>query len=111
MRRGEIWAGKDYSAKPRPVIIVQTTVSRRPTPSPLRLHSRSDGCAVSPAHRGAERTQKLARYMSADGVQNQNRSQGQSRRVARLDEEDMVQLNQAMMVFLGMAVSPRRGRK
>ena len=32
-------------------------------------------------------------------------------RVGRLDDEDMVRLNQAMMVFLGMAVSPRGGRK
>jgi mRNA interferase MazF len=32
-------------------------------------------------------------------------------RVGRLDDEDMVRLNQGMMVFLGMAVSPRGGRK
>jgi mRNA interferase MazF len=32
-------------------------------------------------------------------------------RVGRLDEKDMVRLNQAMMVFLGMALSPRGGRK
>jgi mRNA interferase MazF len=32
-------------------------------------------------------------------------------RVGRLDDEDMVRLNQAMMVFLSMAVSPRGGRK
>ena len=31
--------------------------------------------------------------------------------VGRLDDEDMVRLNQAMMVFLGLAVSPRQGRK
>jgi mRNA interferase MazF len=32
-------------------------------------------------------------------------------RVGRLDDEDMVRLNQAMMVFLSMAVSPSGGRK
>jgi mRNA interferase MazF len=32
-------------------------------------------------------------------------------RVGRLDDEDMVRLNQAMMVFLGLALSPRLGRK
>jgi len=31
-------------------------------------------------------------------------------RVGRLDDEDMVRLNQAMAVFLGMAASPRTGR-
>lgn len=32
-------------------------------------------------------------------------------RVGRLDDEDMVRLNQAMTVFLGMAISPRTGRR
>ncbi len=32
-------------------------------------------------------------------------------RVGRLDDEDMVRLNQAMTVLLGMAVSPRTGRR
>ena len=31
-------------------------------------------------------------------------------RVGRLDDEDMVRLNRAVMVFLGLAVSPRTGR-
>ena len=31
--------------------------------------------------------------------------------VGRLDDEDMVRLNQAMTVFLGMAVTPRAGRR
>ena len=30
--------------------------------------------------------------------------------VGRLDDEDMVRLNQAMMVFLGLAISPRISR-
>jgi mRNA interferase MazF len=32
-------------------------------------------------------------------------------KVGRLDDEDMVRLNQAMTVFLGMAVTPRAGRE
>ncbi len=32
-------------------------------------------------------------------------------RIGRLDDEDVVRLNQAVMVFLGLAVSPRTGRK
>ncbi len=31
-------------------------------------------------------------------------------RIGRLDDEDVVRLNQAVMVFLGLAVSPRTGR-
>jgi mRNA interferase MazF len=32
-------------------------------------------------------------------------------RIGRLDDEDVVRLNQAVTVFLGLAVSPRTGRK
>ena len=32
-------------------------------------------------------------------------------RIGRLDDEDVVRLNQAVMVFLGLAVSPRTGGK
>jgi len=32
-------------------------------------------------------------------------------RAGRLDDKDMMRLNQAMMVFLGLAVSPRSGQK
>jgi mRNA interferase MazF len=32
-------------------------------------------------------------------------------RIGRLDDEDVVRLNQAVMVFLGLAVSPRTSRK
>ena len=32
-------------------------------------------------------------------------------RVGRLDDAEVVRLNQAVMVFLGLAVSPRTGRK
>jgi mRNA interferase MazF len=31
-------------------------------------------------------------------------------RLGRLDDEDIVRLNQAMLVFLGLAASPRRVR-
>lgn len=32
-------------------------------------------------------------------------------RIGRLDDEDVVRLNQAVMVFVGLAVSPRTDRK
>ena len=32
-------------------------------------------------------------------------------RIGRLDDEDMLRLNQAVLVFLGLAVSPRASRK
>jgi mRNA interferase MazF len=32
-------------------------------------------------------------------------------RVGRLNDEDILRLNQAMLVFLGLAMSPRRSRE
>jgi mRNA interferase MazF len=31
--------------------------------------------------------------------------------VGRLDDEDVLRLNRAVLVFLGLAISPRAGRK
>lgn len=32
-------------------------------------------------------------------------------RIGRIDDEDIVRLNQALMVFLGLAVSPKSGAR
>ncbi len=32
-------------------------------------------------------------------------------RIGRLDDDDIVRLNQAVLVFLGLAVSPKAGRR
>jgi mRNA interferase MazF len=116
MRRGEIWTvagGKDYAGKPRPVVIVQDNsfdatdsiticaFTTDPTDAPLfRL-------IVEPDERNGLRS--TCRLM-ADKIATVPKAKVGSR-VGRLDDEDMVRLNQAMMVFLGMAVSPRGGRK
>jgi mRNA interferase MazF len=113
MRRGEIWTvagGKDYAGKPRPIVIVQddsfdATVSiticaftTDPTDAPLfRL-------IVEPNERNG--LLSTCRLM-VDKITTVPKTKIGTR-VGRLDDEDMVRLNQAMMVFLGMAVSSRR---
>jgi mRNA interferase MazF len=116
MRRGEIWTvvgGRDYAGKPCLVVIVQddsfdATVSiticgftADPTDAPLfRL-------IVEPNERNG--LLSTCRLM-VDKITTVPKIK-LGTRVGRLDDEDMVRLNQAMMVFLGMAVSPRGGRK
>jgi mRNA interferase MazF len=116
MRRGEIWTvagGKDYAGKPRPVVIVQDdsfdatgsiticAFTSDPTDAPLfRL-------IVEPNERNGLRSR--CRLM-VDKITTVPKAKVGTR-VGRLDDEDMVRLNQAMMVFLGMAVSPRGQRK
>jgi mRNA interferase MazF len=116
MRRGEVWTvsgGKDYAGKPRPVVIVQDdsfdatdsiticAFTTDPTDAPLfRL-------AVEPNERNG--LHAPSRLM-VDKITTLPKSKVGDR-IGRLDNEDVVRLNQAVMVFLGLAVSPRPGRK
>ena len=115
MRRGEVWTvsgGKDYAGKPRPAVIVQDdsfdatdsiticAFTTDPTDAPLfRLvvdpNERNGLCAACRLMVDKITTVPKAKL----GMQ-----------AGRLDDEDMARLNQAMTVFLGMAVSPRTGR-
>ncbi len=108
MKRGEIWTvagGKDYAGKPRPVVILQddrfdmtqsVTVcafTTDPTDAPLfRLEiepSESNGLRV------------ICRLM-VDKITTVSRTK-LGRRIGRLADEDVVRLNRAVLVFLGIA--------
>jgi mRNA interferase MazF len=116
MRRGDVWTvsgGKDYAGKARPVVIVQDdrfdatdsitvcAFTTDETEAPLfRL-------AVEPdARNGLRATCRLM----VDKISTVPKSKVGAR-VGRLSDGDMLRLNQAMMVFLGLAVSPRVERK
>jgi len=116
MRRGDIWAvsgGKDYAGKPRPVVIVQDDAfdatdsiticafTTNPTDAPLfRL-------LVEPNARNGLHS---ASRLMVDKITTVPKSKvGQQ--IGRLDDQDVVRLNQAVMVFLGLTVSPRAATK
>jgi mRNA interferase MazF len=112
MKRGEIWTiagGGDYAGKPRPAVIIQddsfdSTASvtlcaftTDPTDAPLfRI-------PVEPSEKNG--LPSPSRLM-VDKLTTVSRGRLGSR-VGRLDDEDMVRLNQAILVFLGMAGSSR----
>ena len=112
MKRGEIWTvagGKDDAGKPRPVVIVQDdsfdatdsitvcAFTTDETDAPLfRL-------SVQPDERNGLRA--TCRLM-VDKISTVPKTKVGAR-VGRLDDEDILRLNQAMLVFLGLAVSPR----
>ena len=116
MRRGEVWTvsgAKDYAGKPRPVVILQDdsfdatdsitvcSFTTDPTEAPLfRL-------PVEPNERNGLRSSSR---LMVDKITTVPKSTA-GERIGRLDDEDVVRLNQAVMVFLGLAVSPRTGRK
>jgi mRNA interferase MazF len=116
MKRGDIWTvagGKDYAGKPRPVVIVQDdsfdatdsiticALTTDETEAPLfRL-------VVQPNDRNGLR---LACRIMVDKITTVPKSKVGAR-AGRLDDEDILRLNQAMLVFLGLAASPRLSRK
>jgi mRNA interferase MazF len=115
VRRGEIWTasgGADYAGKLRPVAIVQDdafaetdsiticalTTDEREAPL-FRLHVEAN------TRNGLQAASRLM----VDKVTTVPKSKLGSR-IGQLDEADVVRLNQAILVFLGLAVSPR-GRR
>ena len=112
MRRGEIWTaagGAGYAGKPRPVVIVQDDAfdatesiticafTTDPTDAPLfRI-------AVAPNERNG--LGAPCRLM-VDKLTTVPKSR-LGRWIGRLDDEDVLRLNQALLVFLGLAASPR----
>ena len=108
MRRGDIWTvagGKEYAGKPRPAVIVQDerfdatdsiticAFTTDPTGAPIfRL-------AVEPnEHNGL----RIPCRLMVDKITTVPKAKVGSR-VGRLDDEDMVRLNRALLVFLGLA--------
>ena len=110
MRRGEIWTaagGKDYAGKPRPVVIVQDdrfdatdsitvcALTTDPTEAPLfRL-------AVAPNERNGLRS---ACRLMVDKITTVPKTKLQTH-IGRLSDEELVRLNRAVIVFLGLAGS------
>jgi len=113
MKRGEIWTlsgGGDYTGKPRPGVIVQDdsfdatasvtlcAFTTDPTEAPLfRI-------LIQPSENNGLRAPSRLMVDKLTTVSKERLGY----RVGRLDAEDMVRLNRALMVFLGMAGSPRR---
>lgn len=108
MKRGEIWTvagGKDYAGKPRPVVIVQDDrfdatnsvtvcgLTRDKTDAPLfRLPVAPDD---------VNHLDTLSRLMVDKITTVPKEKLGYH--LGRLDDEDMVRLNRAILIFLGLA--------
>ena len=108
MKRGEVWTaagGVDYAGKPRPVVIVQDdrfdatssiticAFTSDPTDAPLfRI-------VIEPSEtNGLETTSRLM----VDKITTIPKPK-LGTRVGRLADDDMLRLNRAMMIFLGLA--------
>lgn len=114
MKRGEVWTvagGADYAGKPRPAVIVQDdsfdsthsiticAFTSDPTDAPLfRI-------LVEPNERNGLR---VPSRLMVDKLTTVSKDKLGSC-IGRLDHEDLVRLNQALLVFLGLAGPHRPG--
>ena len=108
MKRGEVWTaagGKDYAGKPRPIVIVQD--DRFDATSSITICAFTSDPADAPLFRlvvepteanGLDTTSRLM----VDKVTTIPKAK-LGRRIGRLADDDMLRLNRALMIFLGIA--------
>ena len=110
MKRGEIWTaagGQGYAGKPRPVVIVQddrfdatqsvsicgfTTTEVEAQYVRLPILPTDANCLKEASHLMVDKLSTVPRNKLG-------------RRIGRLDEDDVVRVNRAMMMFLGLSGS------
>jgi mRNA interferase MazF len=110
MRRGEIWTvagGEDYAGKPRPAVILQD--DRFDATASITICAFTTDKTDAPLFRlpvvpnQGNGLQAPCRLM-VDKITTVRKTKMGSR-VGRLDAEDLVRLNRAILVFLGLAGS------
>jgi len=116
MRRGDIWTvagGRGYDGQPRPVVILQD--DRFDATDSITV------CAFTTDETAAPLFRLTVEANERNGLRGDCRLMADKittvpkakvgTRVGRLDDGDILRLNQAVLVFLGLAVSPRARRE
>ena len=107
MKRGEVWtvSGAGYAGKPRPAVIVQDDRFDATASITICVFTTDETAAplfrlvVAPSERNGLRS---ASRLMVDKLTTVPKTRlGQ--RIGRLDDEDIVRVNRAMLVFLGLA--------
>ncbi len=107
MKRGELWtvSGAGYAGKPRPAVIVQDDRFDATTSVTISVFTTDETEApsfrllVTPNDRNG--LQSISRLM-VDKLTTVSKDR-LGARIGRLDDEDVVRLNRAILVFLGLA--------
>ncbi len=112
MKRGDVWTvagGKDYAGKPRPVVIIQDNAFEdldSVTLCGLTTAPSEDGLFRMPIEPSADNGLRLRSWPMVDKITTVPTSKlGQH--VGQLSSNDILRLNRAMFVFLGLAASSK----
>jgi len=115
VRRGDIWTvagGAAYACKPRPAVIIQDD-SFDGTDSVTVCAFTTDATNAPLFRLSVEPNARNGLHVACRLMVDKIVTVPKSRlgaQIGRLDDADILRLNQAMLVFLGLAVSPRTKR-
>lgn len=108
MRRGEVWTlsgGPDYAGKPRPAVVLQDErfdATASIIVCPLTSHTLDAPLFRLPVEPSSANGLRRPSMLMIDKLTAVPRSK-MGARLGQLEGEDMVRLNRAVLVFLGMA--------
>ena len=112
MKRGEVWTvagGPDYAGKPRPAVIVQDDAfdaTASVTICPFTTHSMDAPLirlTIAPSDQNGLRSSS---QLMVDKITTISKQKVESR-IGRLSSEDIIRLNRAVIVFLGLGSGAR----
>jgi mRNA interferase MazF len=108
VKRGEIWTaagGVDYAGKPRPVVIVQD--DRFDRTNSITICAFTSDSTDAPLFRIAMEPSEMNGLKTASRLMVDKITTTQKHklgaRIGRLEDDDMLRLNRALMIFLGLA--------
>lgn len=113
MKRGEIWivaGGSDYAGKPRPAVILQDDAfdaTASITICPFTTHAVDAPLIRLPIEPSDRNGLRSASHVMIDKITTVSKKKLESR-VGRLSKEDIVRVNRAVVVFLGLAGPPMK---
>ena len=107
MRRGEVWtvSGSGYAGKPRPAVIIRDDRFGTTASVTICMFTTDETDAplfripINPSESNGLRS---ASRLMADKITTVSKNR-MGERIGRLSDADMVQLNRAILVFLGLA--------
>jgi mRNA interferase MazF len=108
MKRGEVWTvagGPDYAGQPRPAVILQDDAfdaTASITICPFTTHAVDAPLMRLPIEPSERNGLRAASHLMIDKMTTVSRKKLDSR-VGRLSDEDIVRVNRAVVVFLGLA--------
>ncbi|MDN3274120.1 type II toxin-antitoxin system PemK/MazF family toxin [Frankia sp. RB7] len=112
MKRGDIWTlagGKDYAGKPRPVVIIQDDgfdTANSVTVCAFTTNETEAPLFRLPVDQTERNGLRVRSHLMVDKITTVPRSKI-GKFVGRLDDEDLLRLSRALLVFLGLAGSQK----